>query len=114
MTQNPHVLSGCGITLTGAKGGGLERWGCKRETWKGKNIWNVNIENIEDKTKQQTNKTQRQSYEESTKPRADSLSKITKMDKFLAKLTKGHRARVQINKIRKEKEDLATDLARGK
>ena len=36
------------------------------------------------------------------------------MDKFLAKLTKGHRARVQINKIRKEKEDLATDLARGK
>ena len=62
----------------------------------------------------QTNKTQTESYEESTKPRADSLSKITKMDKFLAKLTKGHRARVQINKIRKEKEDLATDLARGK
>ena len=42
------------------------------------------------------------------------MSKITKMDKFLAKLTKGHRVRIQINKIRKEKEDLATDLARGK
>ena len=42
------------------------------------------------------------------------MSKITKMDKFLAKLTKGHRDSIQINKIRKEKEDLVTDLARGK
>jgi hypothetical protein len=39
----------------------------------------------------------------STKPKADSLIKINKIDKPLAKLTKDHRDSIQINKIRNEK-----------
>ena len=34
---------------------------------------------------------------------------INKIDKPLAKLTKGHRDSIQINKIRNEKEDITTD-----
>ena len=37
------------------------------------------------------------------------LRKINKVDKPLAKLTKGYRERIQINKIRNEKGDLATE-----
>ena len=48
-------------------------------------------------------------YKESTKPGAGSLKKINKIDKPLAKLTKGHRDSIQIYKIRNEKGDITTE-----
>jgi hypothetical protein len=35
--------------------------------------------------------------------------KINKIDKHLARLTRGHRDSIQINKIRNEKEDITTE-----
>ena len=48
-------------------------------------------------------------YKESSKPGAGSLKKINKIDKPLAKLTKGHRDSIQIYKIRNEKRDITTE-----
>ena len=42
-------------------------------------------------------------------PEAGSLKKINKIDKFLARLTSGHRESVQINKMRKERGDITTE-----
>ena len=39
------------------------------------------------------------------------FAKINKIDKTLARLIKKKRERTQINKIRKEKEDITTDTA---
>jgi hypothetical protein len=39
------------------------------------------------------------------KPKRCFFEKVNKIDKFLAKLTKGHRDSIQINKIRNEKGD---------
>ena len=48
-------------------------------------------------------------YKESMKPGVGSLEKTNKLDKPLAKLTRGHRDRIQISKITKEKGDITTD-----
>jgi hypothetical protein len=37
------------------------------------------------------------------------LKKINKIDKPLARLTRGHRNSIQVNKIRNEKEDITTE-----
>jgi hypothetical protein len=50
----------------------------------------------------------------STKPGASSLRKINKMDKPLARLTRGHRNSIQINKIRNEKGNITTKLRKVK
>jgi hypothetical protein len=42
------------------------------------------------------------------KPGASSLRKISKIDKPLARLTRGHTDSIQINKIRNEKGDITT------
>jgi hypothetical protein len=47
-------------------------------------------------------------FKESTKPGAGSL-KINKIEKPLARLTKGHRDSILINKIRNEKGDITTE-----
>jgi CRISPR/Cas system-associated endoribonuclease Cas2 len=52
---------------------------------------------------------QKQLYKESTKPGAGSLKKINKIDKPLARLTRGHRDSILINKIRNEKGDITTE-----
>jgi CRISPR/Cas system-associated endoribonuclease Cas2 len=46
---------------------------------------------------------QKELYKESTKPGSGSLRKINKIDKPLARLTRGHRDSILINKIKKEK-----------
>jgi hypothetical protein len=46
---------------------------------------------------------------ESTNPGTGSWRKINKIDIPLAKLTRGHRDSILINKIRKEKGDITTD-----
>ena len=51
----------------------------------------------------------REPYKESTKPEAGSLKKINKIDKPLARLTKGLRDSIQINKIRNEKGDITSE-----
>lgn len=43
------------------------------------------------------------------KQRVDSLRKINKMEKALAKVTKSLRENIQINKIKSEKVDIRTD-----
>jgi hypothetical protein len=48
-------------------------------------------------------------FKESTKQGAGSLRKINKIDKPLARLTRGHRDSILIKKIRKEKGDMTTD-----
>jgi hypothetical protein len=52
---------------------------------------------------------QKELYKESTKPGAGSLKKINKIDKPLARLTRGHRDSVLISKIRNEKGDITTE-----
>jgi hypothetical protein len=53
------------------------------------------------KTKREKKKKkQRELYKESTKSGAGSLKKINKIDKPLARLIRGHRDSIQINKIR--------------
>ena len=42
------------------------------------------------------------------------FEKINKIDKPLARLTRGHRNKIQINKIRTEKGDITTDLKKSK
>jgi hypothetical protein len=50
----------------------------------------------------------KQAYKESAKPGAGSLRKINKINKPLARLTRGHRDSIQINKIRHEKGAITT------
>jgi hypothetical protein len=52
---------------------------------------------------------QKELYKELTKAGAGSLRKINKIDKPIARLTRGHRDSVIINKIRNEKEDITTE-----
>ena len=74
------------------------------------------------KPKKQTNKTEanipkRSRHQEIVKFRAKiskletrgTIQRINNIDKLLAKLTKGHRGGIQINKIRNEKEDLTVE-----
>jgi hypothetical protein len=58
------------------------------------------------KTKKQKNK--KELYKESTKTGADFFEKINKIGKPLARLNRGHRDSIQINKIRNEKGDITT------
>ena len=51
---------------------------------------------------------QKELYKESTKPGAF-FEKINKIDYFLARLARGHRDSIQINKIRNEKGDISTE-----
>ena len=55
-----------------------------------------------------TKQKQKEIYKEPTKPGTDSLRIVNKIDKPLARLNKGHRDRIQINKIRNEKADITT------
>jgi hypothetical protein len=48
-------------------------------------------------------------FKESTKPGAGSFEKISKIDKSLARLTRGHRDSILINKIRNENRDITTE-----
>jgi hypothetical protein len=50
---------------------------------------------------------QRMLYKELTKSGAGSLRKFNKIDKPLARLTRGHRESIQINKIRNEKGEIS-------
>ena len=52
---------------------------------------------------------QEELFKELTKRGVGSLRKINKIDKPLARLTRGHRDNILINKIRNEKGDIATD-----
>jgi hypothetical protein len=52
---------------------------------------------------------QKELHRESTKPGACSLRKINKIDKPLARLTRGYRDSILINKIRNENGDITTE-----
>ena len=103
LTQSTHALCGWRSTLIEAGAGGMGKEGSKRETWKGKKL--LKCKQIKyPRTKKETkcmiwriNKTK------------SWLRKINKVDKPLAKLTQGHRERIQMNKIRNGKGDLATE-----
>jgi hypothetical protein len=63
------------------------------------------IQRIKTANRQKNNKTTK----EQKKNRSWFLRKINKIDKSLAKLTRGHRDSIQINKIRNEKGDIKTE-----
>ena len=48
-------------------------------------------------------------YKDSINPRAGSMRKINKIDKPLARVTRGHGDSIQINKIRTERGDITTE-----
>ena len=52
---------------------------------------------------------QKELYKESTKPGAGSLRKSIKQKKTLARLTRGHRNSILLNKIRNEKGDITIE-----
>jgi len=52
---------------------------------------------------------QNELYKESTKIRSWFFEKINKIDKPLARLNRGYRQSIQINKIRNEKGDITTE-----
>jgi hypothetical protein len=51
----------------------------------------------------------KQNKQKTTKPRDGSFRKINKIDKPLVRLTRGHRERILINKIRNKKGDIKTE-----
>ena len=61
---------------------------------------------------------QEELFKESSKPGAVFcfvlFQKINKIDKPLARFTRGHKDSILINKIRNEKEDITTDLKKSK
>jgi hypothetical protein len=62
------------------------------------------------KNKKQTNKqTTERAIQRINKTKTWFFEKINKTDKPLAKLTKGHRDSIQINKIRNENGDIVTE-----
>jgi hypothetical protein len=70
----------------------------------------LNIENT--KTNKQTNKQKKETKlfkETINQTRTWFFEKINKIDKPLARLTRGHRDRILINKIRNEKGDITTE-----
>ena len=52
---------------------------------------------------------QKERYKELTQPGSGSLRKSKKIDKPLARIIRGHRDSIQINKIRNEKGDITIE-----
>jgi hypothetical protein len=61
-----------------------------------------------------TKQKQKEVYKVSTKPGTGSLRKINKIDKPLARLTRGQRLNFHINKIRNEKGDITMETGNSK